>query len=309
MDSPNGWSGQILRIDLSDQKPTTEDVIPYTEPFIGGRGINVKIAYDEIGTEISPFDPENRLCVGPGVLAGTPVPGSSRTEITAMSPRGLLDSASIGGFIGAEIRYAGYDNITIQGKSERPVYIYIHDDLVEFKDATHLWGKDPWEAQQMIRDELGDRRVQALSIGRAGENLVSFACITTGKLQSAAGRCGLGAIMGSKNLKAIAVRGTRGIKIARKDEFVGVCQNMHRIVRQAPFFGRMRGCGMDKDIYERYIDIGGKFVTGNWEDSDWRRDGFWNLVDDHEEFWKKHAEHQKPGGSKQPRVLWMPHIS
>ena len=306
MGAPDGWSGQILRIDLSGQKSAAENVIPYTESFIGGRGINVKIAYDEIESEIAPFDPENRLCLGPGVLAGTPVPGSSRAEITAMSPRGLLDSASIGGFIGAEIRYAGYDNIIIRGKSERPVYVFIHDDLIEFRDATHLWGKDPWKTQQMIRDELGDRRVQALSIGRAGENLVSFACITTGKLQSAAGRCGLGAIMGSKNLKAIAVRGTRGIKIARKDEFVEVCQNMHAVVRQPPFFERMRGCGMDKDIYERYIDIGGKFVTGNWEDSDWHKDGFWHLVDDYEEFWEKHAAHQKPGGAKQPGCFGCP---
>jgi len=295
-----GWSGRILRVDLSNKISSTQDTAPYIQSFIGGKGINVKVVYDEVGAEISPFDSANRLCLGPGVLAGTLAPASSRTEITAMSPRGLLDSAGIGGFIGAEIRYAGYDAVIIQGKAENPVYIYIHDDWVEFKDASHIWGKDPWETQEMIRDELGNRDIQAICIGCAGENLVRFACITTGRLSSVAGRCGLGAIMGSKNLKAIAVRGTRGIRIAKGDEFTQACLEFHNSIRQNLFEAR-KSSRADKTIFSRYIDISGKFVSGNWEKSNWHKDGFYNLVDDDPEvFWSKYAEHQQPRGMQQP---------
>jgi aldehyde:ferredoxin oxidoreductase len=301
-----GWSGKILRVDLSHEKSTVEDVMPFTKLFLGGRGINAKIVYDEVKPEMSPYDPGNIMCLGPGVLTGTPTPGASRTTITSMSPRGLLDSAGIGGFVGPEIRYAGYDNIIVQGKAERPTYVFIHDDLVEFRDAAQLWGKDPWTSQQIIEHELGDKNVRALSIGCAGEHLVHFACITTGKLSSSAGRCGLGAIMGGKNLKAIAVRGTNGIKIAEKKEFSKSCLEMHQLSRQNPHFDRKRRCGSDKDIYVRYIDKSGKFVSGNWEDSDWHKDGFYRLLDDPEEFWNKYASHQKTEGSHQPGCFGCP---
>ncbi len=118
-----GWTGSVLRIDLTEKEFVIEDVRPYTESFIAGRGINVKRIYDEIGNDVSPFDPENLICIGTGVLAGSPAPCSSRSTITAMSPRGLLDSSGIGGFIGAEIKFAGYDHIIIQGHSEQPVYL------------------------------------------------------------------------------------------------------------------------------------------------------------------------------------------
>ncbi|GAI11763.1 unnamed protein product, partial [marine sediment metagenome] len=199
-----GWSGQILRVDLSNRKSSTEPTEPYTQSFIGGRGISVKIMYDEVGPEISPFDPGNRLLLGAGVLGGTPAPSSSRTKVTSMSPFGLLTSAGLGGFIGAEIKQAGYDNIIIEGKSDKPVYLYIHNDSVEFKDATHLRGKNTWETQQIIKEEMGGS-VHSMCIGPGGENLVSFGCILTGR-GSAAARGGLGAIMGSKNLKAIEGR-------------------------------------------------------------------------------------------------------
>jgi aldehyde:ferredoxin oxidoreductase len=288
---PYGWSGQILRIDLSEKKTTIEDVMPYTRSFIGGRGINVKKIYDEVGPEISPFDPANRLCLGPGALAGTPAPSSSRTKITAMSPRGLLDSSGIGGFIGAEIKYAGYDNIIIQGKSDTPVYIYIRDDSVKFRDASHLWGKDPWEAQEMIRNELGDRDIQAVSIGLGGENLVSFASITTGRMASSAGRGGLGAIMGSKKLKAIAVRGTRSLKIAKEAEFTQACLEMFKVIREGSIYGYERNDVTDKRLPGSYVDTG-KLVVGNWEDADWHEANIYNLNDNAEEFWSKYGVFQ-----------------
>jgi len=289
---PYGWSGRILRIDLSEEKSLSEDVTPYSESFIGGRGINTKIMYDEVGAEISPFDQANRLCLGPGVLAGTLAPSSSRTRITSMSPRGCLGAASIGGFIGAEIRYAGYDNIIVQGKSDRPVYVYVHDDSVEFRDASHIWGKNPWETQQMIRDELGNRDVQAVCIGRAGEKLVSFACIGTGRFLSTAGRYGLGAIMGSKNLKAIAVRGTHGIRIAKEDEFIKTCLEMHNSIRQSgAYYEAKRNDSGSRNVLVRMPDSG-KFVAGNWENADWYKAGFIGGIDDAEEFWNKYAAYQ-----------------
>ena len=154
----------------------------------------------------------------PGMELKNVSPVLKEAEVLAYAEPILKNADDIvvigGGFIGAEIKFAGYDHIIVKGKSDQPVYLYITGDSVEIKDANHLWGKDPWETQQLIREELGDRNIQSLSIGQAGENLVHFACVITGKLQSAAGRCGMGAIMGSKNLKAIAVRGKSGIALA-----------------------------------------------------------------------------------------------
>ena len=300
-----GWTGKILRVDLSEQKSVIEDVMPYTESFIGGRGINVKIIYDEINNKVSPFDPENPICIGPGVLAGSPVPCSSRSTITAMSPRGLLDSSGIGGFIGAEIKFAGYDHIIVQGKSDQPVYLYITNDSVEIKNANHLWGKDPWQAQKLIREELGDRDIQSLSIGLAGENLVHFGCVITGKLQSAAGRCGMGAIMGSKNLKAIAVRGKSRIAVAEPDKFLEACLHMHNFIRATEAYKNRRACVTDKSYYKMYLD-GGKLVTGNWEEANWLEEGFDGLLEDPDKFWKKEAQHLQPKGAQQPGCFGCP---
>ncbi len=302
---PFGRAGKILRVDLTHKKFVVEDVRPYAESYIGGRGINVKIVYDQIGTAVSPFDPENLLCIGPGTLAGTPAPCSSRSTITAMSPRGLLDSAGIGGFIGSEIKFAGYDHIIIQGKSERPVYLWVTNDSVEVRDARQLWGRDPWQTQQLIRDELGDRDIQSLSIGLAGENLVHFACVITGRLQSAAGRCGMGAIMGSKNLKAIAVRGKGSIPLAEPEKYLDACLEMHRSIRETEAYKNRRACVTDKNYYRGYLE-GGKFVTGNWEPSNWSKDGFGGLLENADEFWEKEAQHLKPNGAKQPGCFGCP---
>jgi aldehyde:ferredoxin oxidoreductase len=194
-----GSSGHILRVDLSERKYSREPVDPYTNHFVGGRGINVKVIFDELDSKISPFYPRNKLLIGPGVLTGTMAPSASRTQLTTILPNGFLASSGIGGFIGAEIRYAGYDNIIIQGKSNNPIYIFINDNGVEFKVASHIWGKDTQETQRLIKKELNDADLQIMCIDVAGENLVSFSCIMTG-LSSAAGHGGFGAIMGSKNL-------------------------------------------------------------------------------------------------------------
>ncbi|MFA5317503.1 MAG: aldehyde ferredoxin oxidoreductase N-terminal domain-containing protein, partial [Dehalococcoidales bacterium] len=161
-----GWSGRILRVDLSKKEATTEPTAPY-ESFIGGRGINVKVMYDEVVPEVAPFDPENRIIFGPGVLTGTPVPTASRTTITTLCPNGIIGSSGLGGYVGAEIRNAGYDNIIIHGKSDKPVYLYINDNDVEFRDAGNVWGKETLETQQLIKDETGDPDVKVDCIGPA----------------------------------------------------------------------------------------------------------------------------------------------
>ncbi|MFC1950124.1 aldehyde ferredoxin oxidoreductase family protein [Chloroflexota bacterium] len=265
-----GWTGQILRVDLSKKESTIEDTEPYTRSFIGGKGINVKVIYDEVGPKVLPYDPENRLCFGPGVLAGTLSPSSSRMKVTTMSPNGLIASAGMGGYIAAEIRHAGYDNIIIQGKSDKPVYLYINDDSVEIKDASHIWGKDTWEAQQIIKGDLGES-VETMGIGTGGENLVSFGSIITGR-QSSAGRGGMGAIMGSKKLKAIAVKGTKEVKIAKLEEFIAASEQAHKWLREHP---SAKGMVEDGDVATIDEALGsGQYYLGNWEgDANWDEQG------------------------------------
>ncbi|MFC1950439.1 aldehyde ferredoxin oxidoreductase family protein, partial [Chloroflexota bacterium] len=279
-----GWTGQILRVDLSKKESITEDTEPYTRSFVGGRGINVKVIYDEVGPEVLPYDAENRLCFGPGPLGGTLAPGASRTYITTMSPRGLIAGAGIGGFIGAEIRHAGYDNIIVQGKSDKPVYIYINDDSVEIKDASHLWGKDTLEAQRMIKDEVGDS-VRMVCIGPGGENVVNFANIVTGGIASVAGRGGMGAVMGSKKLKAIAVRGSKEVKLAKPEEFTVACEQAHKWIIEDPSAEWLKEDGEEGPL--DWLWNSGVYFFGNWEGGvDWDAQG---KFDEAKEFWDKYA--------------------
>ncbi|MFC1907960.1 aldehyde ferredoxin oxidoreductase family protein [Chloroflexota bacterium] len=278
-----GWSGQILRIDLSKKESTAEDTEPYTRSFIGGRGVNVKVVYDEVGPKVSPFDAENRLCFGPGVLAGTLAPSCARMKVTTMSPNGFIANSGMGGYIAAAIRHAGYDNIVIQGKSDKPVYLYINDDSVEIRDASHIWGKETWETQQTIKNELGDS-VETMCIGPGGENLVSFGSIITDR-QSSAGRGGMGAVMGSKKLKAIAVRGTREVKIAKPEEFAVACEQVHKWLRAHPTAIGLPQFG-DVASLDHALESG-QFFLGNYEaDVNW--DGAGKLGGGIE-FWDKYG--------------------
>jgi len=220
------WTDKILRVDLSDRKSWTEDTEPYKPNLIGGVGISAKIIYDEIGPEVGPYDPENRLCFSPGVLAGTMAPTHSRATVTSISPNGFANDSGIGGQLPAAIKKAGYDNITIQGKADEPIYLYINDDRVEFRSARHLLGLDTQATQRVIKDEIGDSAA-VCAIGPTGEKLVSFSCLVTGK-GSAAARGGFGAVMGSKNLKALAVRGSGQPRSPKHVKFVSYCQDLHQ---------------------------------------------------------------------------------
>jgi aldehyde:ferredoxin oxidoreductase len=221
-----GWGGQILRLDLSNRKTSAVSTESYTRLFIGGRGINVKMLYDEVGPEVSMFDPANKVFFGPGVLAGTPAVSSSRLMVTGLGAGGFLRYAGLGAGIPKEIKCAGYDAIVAEGKADKPVYVFINNDSVEFKDASHTWGKDVYETQQLIRDELG-KSVEVMCIGPGGENAVAFGSIHS-DWGSVAGRGGMGGVMGSKNLKAIAVRGTRGVKLAKPEEFLQIAEEQRK---------------------------------------------------------------------------------
>lgn len=214
-----GWTGNILFINLTNMTTCLEKTEKYFS-FIGGRGINQRILFDNVGKDTDPLSSENMIILGAGPLVGTMVPGADRLAVDYKNViTGGVGSGNCGGQFGAEMKFAGYDNIVVSGKAKRPVYIYIYNDSVCFRDATDLWGKDTWETDNLIKRKEEDRGIKTLTIGQAGENLVKFACII-GDRGRAVGYGGGGAIFGSKNLKAIAIRGTLPVKIAHPDKFI-----------------------------------------------------------------------------------------
>jgi aldehyde:ferredoxin oxidoreductase len=205
---------KVLFVDLSTGA-IEKKVIPEAlrRKFLGGRGIDAYILYTRIKPRIDPLGPENVLSVGAGILVGTGMPGCSRTHVAAKSPlTDIFGSANMGGDFAAEIRFAGYDHIVVTGKAEHPVYLWIRDDEVEIRDASAVWGKDTWETEKQIRGMHEDQEIKVMCIGPAGENLVRYACVISPP-KNAGGRTGMGTVMGSKRLKAIAVRGTKGIPV------------------------------------------------------------------------------------------------
>jgi aldehyde:ferredoxin oxidoreductase len=208
-------------IDLSKKKviiKKTPDSLK--KLFLGGRGLNSYYLYKMIKTGIDAFSPDNVLIFGTGFLTGTLVPNSSRFNVSAKSPEtGILGDSNCGGYFAAELRYAGFDRLIILGKAKKPTYLYVIDDTIDIKDANDYWGMDTTEVQQTLKKDLG--QVEAAVCGVAGENLVRFACVRTG-VKNAAGRCGLGAVMGSKHLKAVVARGTQGIEIAHPEKMLEV---------------------------------------------------------------------------------------
>jgi len=205
---PGGYHGKILRIDLTHNQIATQQLDGgIFRQYLGGAGFVTHFLWKELSPGIDPLSPDNKLVFANGPVTGLSLAGSARNCIGAKSPlTGGLAKSEAGGFWGAEFRRAGYDVIIIEGRAEKPVYLWIHDGEVSIRDASGIWGLKTKETQDKIRAELGDPKIRAAMIGPAGENLVRYACIMNG-LFDAAGRGGLGAVMGSKNLKAVAVRG------------------------------------------------------------------------------------------------------
>ena len=215
---------KIAYIDLTTGE-IKKELIPerMRKLFLGGRGIDMYLLYNYTGPETNPIGPENVVLVSAGLLTGTPAPGSARTHVGGKSPvTGIVGSTNMGGFFGPELVFAGFHHLVIKGKAAKPVYLWIHNGDIEIRDASHIWGKDTLEAQQLIRAEHGDPEIKAMSIGLGGENLVRYANVKTG-MKNAGGRTGMGCIMGSKNLKAIAARGTMDLKLAYPAEALDYC--------------------------------------------------------------------------------------
>ncbi|MFC1872372.1 aldehyde ferredoxin oxidoreductase family protein [Chloroflexota bacterium] len=231
-----GWAGQRLKVYLTEGKiakePMPEDL---RLNFMGGRGINSKTLYDELKLDADPLGPDNILVVGTGPLNGTAAPSTSRWTVSCKSTvyEGLGDGNG-GGDFSVELKYAGYDQVIVYGKSPKPVYLMIQDGKVELRDATHLWGKTTKETHYTLLDELKDRETRVMCIGPAGENLVRVAKVFS-NITRTGGKGGMGAVMGSKNLKAIAVRGTGTIKIARPDEFLKVVKRCYEKLKDSQF--------------------------------------------------------------------------
>lgn len=222
-----GWTGKLLRVNLSSGTSKVED-IPRTwlEEYIGGRGLADRYLFEEMDPGVDPLSPDNKLIFATGPLTGTPVPcGARYMVVTKGALTNAITTSNSGGFWGPELKFAGYDLLMLEGRAPKPSYLSIYDGQVEIRDASAYWGRGTFETEDGLRRELGIPNLRITGIGPAGENLVKFACIINDK-HRAAGRSGVGAVMGSKNLKAIAVRGTGGVEIADPKGFMKAVWDM-----------------------------------------------------------------------------------
>ena len=285
-------TGFNLEIDLSRGNIERVETDPrLTELHLGGLGTNAKILWDRVPPEIDPFSPDNLLIFSAGLLGGTAATGANRTIISTISPQTLFMAFSMmGGFFAPELKYAGYDKIIFRGKSSSLVYIWIHNDKVEIRDASHLHGKGAVETAELIRKELNEPKAQVAAIGLAGENQVYMASIEHSR--SSASRLGVGAVMGSKGLKAVAVRGTKDVTVARPAEFIALCNEVLKFIPDRdshPVPGVMpilAGLGSPKEMAVHDE----KWHTENfsWGNSRVRRKGFWTK--EIEEKWTESME-------------------
>ena len=206
------WAGKILRVNLTAGTCTPEPLnMTWARQYLGSRGLGSKYLVEEVDPKVDPLSPDNKIIWATGPLTGTMASTGGRYTVITKGPlTGAIACSNSGGYWGAELKMAGWDMIIFEGRSPKPVYLYINDDVAELRDASHLWGKSVWQTEEILKTSLQDPLLRISSIGRAGENQVLFACVVN-DLHRAAGRSGVGAVAGSKNLKAIAVRGTKGV--------------------------------------------------------------------------------------------------
>ncbi|MCK4293449.1 MAG: aldehyde ferredoxin oxidoreductase family protein [Planctomycetes bacterium] len=229
----SGYCGKILRINLDTGEINKEDLdLELAKKFIGGRGLGTYFLSEQIDPAIEPLDRANKIIFATGPLTGSQAPTASRYMVVTKSPlSGTVASSNSGGFWGAELKHAGYDLIIVEGKSEKPCYIYINDNTVEIRDAENYWGKLVWETTDLLAAEAADPKARILTIGPAGEKMSLLACIMNDKYR-AAGRSGVGAVMGSKNLKAIVVRGTGKTEPAKADQTKEILKGIRKEIQE-----------------------------------------------------------------------------
>lgn len=240
----HGYTGKTLVLELNGKKVIERETgIEDCFQYIGGLGINTKIMMEELDPSIDPLSESNVLCFGAGPLTGTLVPTANRTDVAAKSPlTGLLGTSNSGYRWGPELKYCGYDHLVIKGRAESPAYIFIDNGEVNILDASHLWGKDSWDTIRDIRSAHEDDGIPIACIGVGGEKLVKFASIENG-FYGAWGRTGLGAVMGSKNLKAVALRGRKDVTISDGDGFVKSVDEMRDAIMNHPAYKPWRALG------------------------------------------------------------------
>ncbi|NMD71673.1 aldehyde ferredoxin oxidoreductase family protein [Bacillus sp. DNRA2] len=262
----NGWMGKIIRVNLENETIKTEALnLQDAKLYLGGRGLGTKIYINEVDPNVNALSPENKLIFMTGPLTGTLATSAGRYEVVTKAPlTGTIGASNSGGYFGPELKYAGYDGIIFEGKAKKPIYLYIHDDQIELRDASHLWGKEvPATTDELLKETIEDAKVAC--IGPAGEKLVLFATIMNDK-NRAAGRSGLGAVMGSKNLKAIAVKGTNSITVAKQKEFMDACMDSLNKIKANP----VTGAGLPTygtEVLVNILNESGGLPTRNWQES------------------------------------------
>ena len=240
----NGYGGHILRVDLTSGSIHRKKTDPaYMLNVIGGRGLNSTRLYEELPRDCDPLTAENMLLIGVGPLTGTLLSASAFMTISGKSPlTGILGDSAAGGFFGAELKLAGYDQVVMTGRCEKPSYLYIADDHVEIRDASHLWGKDIWQTTAAIRKDINDNAVQVAAIGPAGENLVKYATVACNNSRMC-GRTGMGCLFGSKHLKAVAVRGKGRLTVADPLGYLDLCRELDQKIMAHPEYEKRNALG------------------------------------------------------------------
>jgi len=262
----HGWIGNVLRVNLSTGRVSTEPLDPErAKDYIGARGLGSKYLYDEIDPRIDPLSPENKLIFAAGPLTGTYAPSGGRYNVVTKGPlTGTIAASNSGGTWGAELKFSGHDMLILEGKAPKPVYLWIKNHAVEIRDATHLWGKLVPDTTDAIRAETDDG-AKIACIGPAGENQVLFAAVMN-DMHRAAGRSGVGAVMGSKNLKAVAVVGSGSVSSADNERFLSAVMDARHKIQAHPVGGtgfRLYG----SEILMNIINQVGASPTRNWQDA------------------------------------------
>jgi aldehyde:ferredoxin oxidoreductase len=268
----DGYMGRILRVDLKGGLTWDEPLDEaHARSFVGGSGLAARIVTDMVDAETDPLGPDNPLVFMTGPLVGTAMPSAGRCSVCALSPlTGIWGEANTGGFIGPELRFAGYDGIVVTGRAEKPTWLSVVEGRAELHDAAGLWGSDSYQTQEKVREALGEPKARVACIGVAGENLVGMAAVMNDHGR-AAGRTGMGAVMGSKNLKAIGLRGTARVPLADPDGFkavvreviAGLDEDMTAIAFQ------LAGTPSGVDMLLMYGDMPIRYYQqGEWEEAD-----------------------------------------
>ena len=267
-----GYAGLLLRVDLTKGEVRKEALRKeLCTQFIGGRGRDAKILYEELPPEADPLSPENILCISTGPITGLLGVTTGRLNVAAKSPlTGIYGNSNAGAHWGPELKYAGYDGIIIKGKAPKPVYLYIEDDLVELRDAGHLWGKGVFETISTIQRDHGDPDLKVAAVGPAAENGVLYGCLIF-DYWDAAGRTGMGTVMASKNLKAIAVRGTGALRVADPKRYMEVVREAWQGLLEEPGFKTQEHAALGTPVIVMMGNAQGWLATRNFRDGSFEK--------------------------------------